>query len=152
MRYQVICTKCKRPFAIEVNGEQMVQCVCPYCGMELAVNIPDAQPPGNTNRQTGDNGWMKTLVVVLMGLAIVLGIAAWIYYDYVSTQERRIEEERKEAAYRLHYDSLMQQRERQAAEWAEPIAAPEDEELPSDQDEITEETNQEIYEANKDSL
>jgi len=151
MRYQVVCTKCRQSFAIDTTGGQKVQCLCPFCGKEMAVNVPDADSMP-TNHQD-NNGCLKTLVVVLVALLIIMGVGGWIYYDYLKTQAQRLENEQKAAVYRQHYDSLMQQRERQAAEWAEqPVVESEAEEF-STEGEIESETNQQqLYETNKDSL
>lgn len=150
MHYQVVCTKCHNPFAIDTTGGQKVQCLCPYCGKEMAVNVPDADSMQNATDHQDNNGCLKTLVVVLLALLIIMGVGGWIYYDYLNNQARRLENEQKAAAYRQHYDSLMQQRERQAAEWAEQPVTESEEEF-STEGEI-ENQNQQSYETNQDSL
>jgi uncharacterized protein HemX len=117
----------------------------------MTVNVHDADSM-HKNPQD-NNGCLKTLVVVLVALLIIMGVGGWIYYDYLNTQAQRLENEQKAAVYRQHYDSLMQQRERQAAEWAEqPVVESEAEEF-STEGEIESETNQQqLYETNKDSL
>ncbi len=154
MRYQVICTKCRKPFAIDTVGGQTVECLCPYCGTEMAVNVPDADKMSQGADHQDNNGCLKTLVVVLVGLLIILCVGGWIYYDYLNTQAKRLEDEQKAAAYRQHYDSLMQQRQRQAAEWAEqPVDESQSDEEFSTEGEIESETNQQqSYETNQDSL
>lgn len=154
MRYEVVCTKCNNPFAIDTAGGQKVQCLCPYCGKEMTVKVPDVDERQYAADHQDNNGCLKTLVVVLVALLIIMGVGGWIYYDYLNTQARRLENEQKAAAYRQHYDSLMQQRERQAAEWAEqPIDESHADEEFSTEGEIETETNQQqSYETNKDSL
>ena len=116
------------------------------------MNVPDADSMQHVADHQDNNGCLKTLVVVLVALLIVMGVGGWIYYDYLNTQAQRLENEQKAAAYRQHYDSLMQQRERQAAEWAEqPIDESHADEEFSTEGEI--ETNQQkSYETNQDSL
>ena len=151
MRYQVTCKKCKQPFAIDADGGGLVQCLCPYCGTEMDVKAPDADNGAYDADGNDHNGCLKTLVVVLLALLIIMGVGGWIYYDYLRTQSQRLEDAQKAEAYRQHYDSLMQQRERQAAEWAEqPDVETEDEDF-STEGEITE-SNTQQYETNQDSL
>ena len=114
------------------------------------MNVPDADSMQNATDHQDNNGCLKTLVVVLLALLIIMGVGGWIYYDYLNNQARRLENEQKAAAYRQHYDSLMQQRERQAAEWAEQPVTESEEEF-STEGEI-ENQNQQSYETNQDSL
>lgn len=125
MKYRVKCSNCGGTYLIESDGNRTVRSVCPHCGHKMLVNLPEvnagnARPSApQAGNEYGDepqkkgNGWVKFLIAVILGLAIGVGVWAFVQYRQNADEQARIA---LKEARKAHADSLMMLRHKQEAE------------------------------------
>ena len=125
MQYNVTCNKCNRTFMITADGNDKMQCNCPYCGQQLLVNLPTLaspvtptvqQPVMNEDEKKGSGSALKIILTILIVL-ILGGLAAfgYIYWDSQKEAARWALQAHRKA----HADSVMQVRAQIEAQEAE---------------------------------
>ena len=116
MQYNVTCNKCNRSFMITADGNDKMQCNCPYCGQQLLVNLPTLaspvtptvqQPVMNEDEKKGSGSALKIILTILIVL-ILGGLAAfgYIYWD----SQKKAAQWALQAHRKAHADSVMQVR------------------------------------------
>ena len=125
MQYNVTCNKCNRSFMITADGNDKMQCNCPYCGQQLLVNLPTLaspvtptvqQPVMNEDEKKGSGSALKIILTILIVL-ILGGLAAfgYIYWD----SQKEAAQWALQAHRKAHADSVMQVRAQIEAQEAE---------------------------------
>lgn len=125
MQYNVTCNKCNRSFMITADGNDKMQCNCPYCGQQLLVNLPMLaspvtptvqQPVMNEDEKKGSGSALKIILTILIVL-ILGGLAAfgYIYWD----SQKEAAQWALQAHRKAHADSVMQVRAQIEAQEAE---------------------------------
>lgn len=125
MQYNVTCNKCNRTFMITADGNDKMQCNCPYCGQQLLVNLPTLaspvtptvqQPVMNEDEKKGSGSALKIILTILIVL-ILGGLAAfgYIYWD----SQKKAAQWALQAHRKAHADSVMQVRAQIEAQEAE---------------------------------
>ena len=125
MQYNVTCNKCNRSFMITADGNDKMQCNCPYCGQQLLVNLPTfaspvtptvQQPVMNEDEKKGSGSALKIILTILIVL-ILGGLAAfgYIYWD----SQKEAAQWALQAHRKAHADSVMQVRAQIEAQEAE---------------------------------
>ena len=125
MQYNVTCNKCNRSFMITADGNDKMQCNCPYCGQQLLVNLPTLaspvtptvqQPVMNEDEKKGSGSALKIILTILIVL-ILGGLAAfgYIYWD----SQKKAAQWALQAHRKAHADSVMQVRAQIEAQEAE---------------------------------
>ena len=116
MQYNVTCNKCNRSFMITADGNDKMQCNCPYCGQQLLVNLPTLaspvtptvqQPVMNEDEKKGSGSALKIILTILIVL-ILGGLAAFGYIYWNSQKEAA--QWALQAHRKAHADSVMQVR------------------------------------------
>ena len=125
MQYNVTCNKCNRSFMITADGNDKMQCNCPYCGQQLLVNLPTLaspvtptvqQPVMNEDEKKSSGSALKIILTILIVL-ILGGLAAfgYIYWD----SQKEAAQWALQAHRKAHADSVMQVRAQIEAQEAE---------------------------------
>lgn len=125
MQYNVTCNKCNRSFMITADGNDKMQCNCPYCGQQLLVNLPTLaspvtptvqQPIMNEDEKKGNGSALKIILTILIVL-ILGGLAAfgYIYWD----SQKEAAQWALQAHRKAQADSMMQVRAQIEAQEAE---------------------------------
>lgn len=110
---------------ITADGNDKMQCNCPYCGQQLLVNLPTLaspvtptvqQPIMNEDEKKGSGSALKIILTVLIVL-ILGGLAAfgYIYWD----SQKEAAQWALQAHRKAHADSVMQVRAQIEAQEAE---------------------------------
>ena len=110
---------------ITADGNDKMQCNCPYCGQQLLVNLPTLaspvtptvqQPVMNEDEKKGSGSALKIILTVLIVL-ILGGLAAfgYIYWD----SQKEAAQWALQAHRKAHADSVMQVRAQIEAQEAE---------------------------------
>lgn len=110
---------------ITADGNDKMQCNCPYCGQQLLVNLPTLaspvtptvqQPVMNEDEKKGSGSALKIILTVLIVL-ILGGLAAfgYIYWD----SQKEAAQQALQAQRKAHADSVMQVRAQIEAQEAE---------------------------------
>ena len=125
MQYNVTCNKCNRSFMITADGNDKMQCNCPYCGQQLLVNLPMLaspvtptvqQPVMDEDEKKGSGSALKIILTILIVL-ILGGLAAFGYIYWNSQKEAA--QWALQAQRKAHADSVMQVRAQIEAQEAE---------------------------------
>lgn len=101
---------------ITADGNDKMQCNCPYCGQQLLVNLPTLaspvtptvqQPVMNEDEKKGSGSALKIILTILIVL-ILGGLAAfgYIYWD----SQKKAAQWALQAHRKAHADSVMQVR------------------------------------------
>ena len=110
---------------ITADGNDKMQCNCPYCGQQLLVNLPTLaspvtptvqQPVMNEDEKKGSGSALKIILTVLIVL-ILGGLAAFGYIYWNSQKEAA--QWALQAHRKAHADSVMQVRAQIEAQEAE---------------------------------
>ena len=110
---------------ITADGNDKMQCNCPYCGQQLLVNLPTLaspvtptvqQPVMNEDEKKGSGSALKIILTILIVL-ILGGLAAfgYIYWD----SQKEAAQWALQAHRKAHADSVMQVRAQIEAQEAE---------------------------------
>lgn len=110
---------------ITADGNDKMQCNCPYCGQQLLVNLPTLaspvtptvqQPVMNEDEKKGSGSALKIILTILIVL-ILGGLAAfgYIYWD----SQKKAAQWALQAHRKAHADSVMQVRAQIEAQEAE---------------------------------
>lgn len=110
---------------ITADGNDKMQCNCPYCGQQLLVNLPTLaspvtptvqQPVMNEDEKKGSGSALKIILTILIVL-ILGGLAAfgYIYWD----SQKEAAQQALQAQRKAHADSVMQVRAQIEAQEAE---------------------------------
>lgn len=110
---------------ITADGNDKMQCNCPYCGQQLLVNLPTLaspvtptvqQPVMNEDEKKGSGSTLKIILTILIVL-ILGGLAAfgYIYWD----SQKKAAQWALQAHRKAHADSVMQVRAQIEAQEAE---------------------------------
>lgn len=110
---------------ITADGNDKMQCNCPYCGQQLLVNLPTLaspvtptvqQPVMNEDEKKGSGSALKIILTILIVL-ILGGLAAfgYIYWD----SQKEAAQWALQAQRKAHADSVMQVRAQIEAQEAE---------------------------------
>ena len=125
MQYNVTCNKCNRTFMITADGNDKIQCNCPYCGQQLLVNLPTLaspvtpsvqQPIMGQGEQKESGSTLKVLLTIL--IVLILGGLAVFGYIYWNNQQEAAQQE-LQAQRKAQADSMMQVRAQIEAQEAE---------------------------------
>ena len=110
---------------ITADGNDKMQCNCPYCGQQLLVNLPTLaspvtptvqQPVMNEDEKKGSGSALKIILTILIVL-ILGGLAAFGYIYWNSQKEAA--QWALQAHRKAHADSVMQVRAQIEAQEAE---------------------------------
>ena len=110
---------------ITADGNDKMQCNCPYCGQQLLVNLPTLaspvtptvqQPVMNEDEKKGSGSALKIILTILIVL-ILGGLAAFGYIYWNSQKEAA--QWALQAQRKAHADSVMQVRAQIEAQEAE---------------------------------
>ena len=110
---------------ITADGNDKMQCNCPYCGQQLLVNLPTLaspvtptvqQPITNEDEKKGSGSALKIILTILIVL-ILGGLAAFGYIYWNSQKEAA--QWALQAQRKAHADSVMQVRAQIEAQEAE---------------------------------
>lgn len=110
---------------ITADGNDKMQCNCPYCGQQLLVNLPTLaspvtptvqQPVMNEEEKKGSGSALKIILTILIVL-ILGGLAAFGYIYWNSQKEAA--QWALQAQRKAHADSVMQVRAQIEAQEAE---------------------------------
>ena len=125
MQYNVTCNKCNRTFMITADGNDKMQCNCPYCGQQLLVNLPTlaspvtptVQQPVMNEDEKKDSGSALKIILTILIVLILGGLAAfgYIYWD----SQKEAAQWALQAHRKAHADSVMQVRAQIEAQEAE---------------------------------
>ncbi len=125
MQYNVTCNKCNRTFMITADGNDKMQCNCPYCGQQLLVNLPTlaspvtptVQQPVMNEDEKKDGGSTLKIILTILIVLILGGLAAfgYIYWD----SQKKAAQWALQAHRKAHADSVMQVRAQIEAQEAE---------------------------------
>ena len=125
MQYNVTCNKCNRSFMITADGNDKMQCNCPYCGQQLLVNLPTlaspvtptVQQPVMNEDEKKDSGSALKIILTILIVLILGGLAAFGYIYWNSQKEAA--QWALQAHRKAHADSVMQVRAQIEAQEAE---------------------------------